>query len=78
MTVLLSDERITCIPALENGEPLVDLSTRGLSTIGRQFAREGVADRLAVADTFLPTGIRLHVVEGLRPVESQREIYDGY
>ncbi|HZX01775.1 M15 family metallopeptidase, partial [Kribbella sp.] len=47
-------------------------------TIGRQFAREGVADRLAVADTFLPTGIRLHVVEGLRPVESQREIYDGY
>jgi zinc D-Ala-D-Ala dipeptidase len=78
MTVLLSDERITSIPSIENGEPLVDLFTRGLSTIGRQFARESVADRLAVADTFLPAGVRLHVVEGLRRVESQREIYDGY
>ena len=78
MTVLLSDERITAIPAIENGEPLVDLFSRGLSAVGRQFARESVADRLAVADTFLPTGIRLHVVEGLRPVESQQQIYDGY
>ncbi|MFF0266790.1 M15 family metallopeptidase [Kribbella sp. NPDC004536] len=77
-TVLLSDERITAIPAIENGEPLVDLFTRGLSTVGQQFARESVADRLAVADTFLPAGIRLHVVEGLRPVESQQEIYDRY
>ena len=78
MTVLLSDERITRIPAIESGEPLVDLSTRDISTPDRQFAREGVAERLALADTFLPAGIRLHVVEGLRPIESQQEIYDGY
>jgi D-alanyl-D-alanine dipeptidase len=78
MTVLLSDERITSIPAIECGEPVVDLYTRRLATTGRQFAREGVADRLAIADTFLPSGIRLQVVEGLRPVESQREIYAGY
>ncbi|WP_432886844.1 M15 family metallopeptidase [Kribbella sp. CA-245084] len=78
MTVLLSDDRITSIPAIENGEPLVELFTRGLATTGRQFARESVADRLALADTFLPAGIRLHVVEGLRPLESQQEIYDGY
>lgn len=78
MTVLLSDERITSIPAIDNGEPVVDLFTRDVSTSGQQFARESVADRLAVADAFLPVGIRLHVVEGLRPVESQREIYDGY
>lgn len=78
MTVLLSDERITRIPAIDGGEPLVDLFTRGISAQGRQFVRESVADRLAVADTFLPTGIRLHVVEGLRAIESQREIYDGY
>jgi D-alanyl-D-alanine dipeptidase len=78
MTVLLSDDRITGIPAIENGEPLVDLFTRDVATTGRQFAREGVADRLALADTFLPAGIRLHVVEGLRPIESQQEIYDGY
>jgi zinc D-Ala-D-Ala dipeptidase len=78
VTVLLSDERIRRIPAIESGEPLVDLSTRGISTPDRQFAREGVAERLALADTFLPAGIRLHVVEGLRPIESQQEIYDGY
>ncbi|WUJ74641.1 M15 family metallopeptidase [Kribbella soli] len=78
MTVLLSDDRITSIPAIENGEPLVELFTRGVATTGRQFARESVADRLALADSFLPAGIRLHVVEGLRPIESQQEIYDGY
>ncbi|MEU4290079.1 M15 family metallopeptidase [Kribbella sp. NPDC026596] len=78
MTVLLSDERIARIPAIESGEPLVDLFTRGIATTGRQFVRESVADRLAVADTFLPAGIRLHVVEGSRPIETQQEIYDGY
>ncbi|WP_371406823.1 M15 family metallopeptidase [Kribbella sp. NBC_00662] len=78
MTVLLSDGRITSIPAIENGEPLVDLFSRDVATTGRQFARETVADRLALADTFLPAGIRLHVVEGLRPIESQQQIYDSY
>lgn len=77
-TVLLSDDRITGIPAIECGEPLVDLFTRDVLTSGQQFARETVADRLALADTFLPAGIRLHVVEGLRPVESQQAIWDGY
>jgi D-alanyl-D-alanine dipeptidase len=76
--VLISDERITSIPAVESGEELVDLETVGISAEGRQYVREGLADRLAVAQTFLPTGVRLHVVEGLRPLESQREIYDGY
>jgi zinc D-Ala-D-Ala dipeptidase len=78
MTVLLSDERITRIPAIDSGEPLVDLYTRGISAQGRQFVRETLADRLAVADSFLPTGVRLHVVEGLRAIESQQEIYAGY
>jgi D-alanyl-D-alanine dipeptidase len=77
-TVLLSDDRITGIPAIENGEPLVDLFTRDVLTSGQQFARESVADRLALADTFLPAGIRLHVVEGVRPVESQQAIWDEY
>jgi D-alanyl-D-alanine dipeptidase len=76
--VLLSDERITRIPAIESGEALVELETRGISAEGRQYVRESLADRLAVAQTFLPTGVRLHVVEGLRAIESQKEIYDGY
>jgi D-alanyl-D-alanine dipeptidase len=78
MTVLLSDDRITRIPAIDSGESLVDLFSRGITAEGRQFVRESVADKLAVADSFLPTGVRLHVVEGLRAIESQREIYDGY
>jgi D-alanyl-D-alanine dipeptidase len=77
MTVLLSDDRIASIPAIENGEPRVDLFMWGVATTGRQFARESVADRLALAHTFLP-GVRLQVVEGLRPIESRRSIYDGY
>ncbi|MGW1341431.1 M15 family metallopeptidase [Kribbella sp. NPDC002412] len=78
MTVLLSDDRITQLPAIESGEPLVDLFTRNLATTDRQFARESVADRLAMADAFLPTGVRLQVVEGLRPIENQLQIYDAY
>jgi len=78
VTVLLSDERITRIDAIENGEPVVDLATRGIQTPGLAYSREGVAERLVIANAFLPTGIQLHVVEGLRPLESQREIYDGY
>ncbi|MFI7067384.1 hypothetical protein ACIBL3_40770 [Kribbella sp. NPDC050124] len=78
MTVLLSDDRITQLPAIESGEPLVDLFTRDIATPDRQFVRETVADRLAIADAFLPAGIRLQVVEGLRPIEGQQKIYDGY
>ncbi len=78
MTVLLSDERITRIDAIENGEPVVDLALRGIQTPGLAYSREGVADRLVIANAFLPSGIQLHVVEGLRPLDSQRKIYDGY
>ena len=76
--VLLSDDRIARIPAIECGEPLVDLAAYNISTPDQQFVREGLADRLAIADSFLPTGIRLHVVEGLRELKLQQEIYDGY
>ncbi|MET7282322.1 M15 family metallopeptidase [Kribbella sp. NPDC005582] len=78
MTVLLSDERITRIEAVDNGEPLIELATRGIDTPGLAYSREGVADRLVLANTFLPTGIRLHVVEGLRPLDLQRKYFDGY
>jgi D-alanyl-D-alanine dipeptidase len=78
VTVLLSDERITRIEAIDNGEPLVELATVGIQTPGLAYSRQGVADRLVIANTFLPSGIQLHVVEGLRPLELQREYFDGY
>ncbi|WP_344112399.1 hypothetical protein [Kribbella alba] len=41
--------------------PLVELFTREISAEGRQHVRESLADRLAMANDFLPTGVRLHV-----------------
>jgi D-alanyl-D-alanine dipeptidase len=40
LPVLLSDDRIARIPAIECGEPLVDLAEHGISTPNQQFVRE--------------------------------------
>lgn len=40
--------------------------------------RRTLAERLAAADANLPNGIRLLVVEGLRPLTTQQAIHDGY
>lgn len=42
------------------------------------WARATLAQRLARADANLPNGIRLLVVEGLRPLAVQQRIHDGY
>jgi D-alanyl-D-alanine dipeptidase len=45
---------------------------------GHTWVRETLAERLVAADASLPSGIRLLVVEGLRPMRTQRAIHDGY
>lgn len=76
MTILLSDPRVRAVPVMESGDPLVrlgaDLSPAGV------LVRSGLADRLRRADAALPPGIRLRVVEGLRPVVAQRAIIASY
>jgi D-alanyl-D-alanine dipeptidase len=76
MTILLSDPRVREVPVLECGEPLVRLPQE-LSPV-RAPVREGLARRLVAADSFLPPGIRLRVVEGHRSVADQRAIIASY
>jgi D-alanyl-D-alanine dipeptidase len=69
------------IPIHENGEPLVDFRTAGVTFALRHTAfpfprvhllRKGVVDRLAVAVKHLPEGWTLEVIEGFRPLRVQR------
>lgn len=89
MTTLIADPCVAAIPMIDNGEPLVDVTSRGIGcrattvdcpagATARRLVRGGIADRLAVADAALPVGIRLLVVEGLRTQEDQRAILATY
>ena len=75
MTTLLSDPQVSAIGVHDNGEPLVRLDPR----LGRRtFVRAGLADRLLLADSLLPAGIALHVVEGHRSPAAQQAIVNSY
>ncbi|GLY19065.1 D-alanyl-D-alanine dipeptidase [Kineosporia sp. NBRC 101677] len=76
VTVLLSDPRVSAVPVRESGEPMVRLSP----AYGPAQApvRASLASRLASAQTMLPRGLRLRVVEGHRPVGQQQAIIDRY
>ncbi|MDI1463251.1 M15 family metallopeptidase [Catellatospora sp. KI3] len=75
-TVWLSDPRVAAIPINDGAEPLVDLRTvpslrldhRRADPAG-QYAhlRAGVVDRLVAAQSLLPRGRRLLIIEGYRP-----------
>ncbi|GLW09455.1 D-alanyl-D-alanine dipeptidase [Microtetraspora sp. NBRC 13810] len=82
--VLLSDPRIAALPVKECGEPLVDLRTLPVIRLDHRLAdpegafahvRLSVADRLVAAQTQLPRGLRLLVVEGLRPFMLQQRYF---
>ncbi|MFF3438966.1 M15 family metallopeptidase [Streptosporangium sp. NPDC002721] len=83
--VLISDARVAAIPVEESGERLVDVRGR-LRTDDRladpegAFAhlRLGLLTRLEEAQSQLPDGYRLLVVEGYRPLATQKKIFDGY
>ncbi|MEV0822658.1 M15 family metallopeptidase [Nonomuraea rubra] len=83
--VLISDPRVTSIPAKESGEPLADV--RGRLRVDQRMAdeqgayahlRAGVLRRLEHAESLLPDGYHLLIVEGYRPVATQRRIFDEY
>jgi D-alanyl-D-alanine dipeptidase len=80
-TVLFTDPRIAAVAVSECGEPLVDLRELGMFRIDPRRAdpdgryaqlRTGVVDRLASAQTLLPRGFRLLIVEGLGPLDHHR------
>ena len=84
--VLMADSRVSQIPVVDNGEPLVDLGEAGFLIDGRKSDpagafrqyRAGAAERLARAEKLLPAGLRLLVVEAYRPPNLQREYFEGY
>ena len=85
--ILLSDPQIAAIPSADNGEPLVDLREvdelrwdKRLADDAGAFARlrEGVLQRLLTAQSALPYGFRLLIVEGYRPASLQRLYFDEY
>ncbi|MGN9840850.1 M15 family metallopeptidase [Nonomuraea sp. H19] len=82
--VLLSDPRIAALVVKECDEPLVDLREVPAIRVDPRLAdaegifahvRLTVADRLVAAQTQLPRGLRLLVVEGLRPYTLQERYF---
>ena len=85
--ILLSDPQIAAIASADNGEPLVDVrdvpelrwDTRLADEAGAfAMLREGVLQRLLTAQSALPYGFRLLVVEGYRPATLQRQYFEEY
>ncbi|MET9337560.1 MULTISPECIES: M15 family metallopeptidase [unclassified Nonomuraea] len=81
--VLISDPRVAAIPVQECGEPLEDV--RGRLRVDSRLAdaegayahlRAGLLARLEKAP--LPSGYELLVVEGYRPIETQRRYFEEY
>jgi D-alanyl-D-alanine dipeptidase len=87
--VLISDSRVLAVPIEECGEPLVDLREYPLLAtiehprVGRRcetqlHCREGVARRLVEADSALPDGVRLLVLECHRTIGRQRANWERH
>lgn len=80
--LLISDERVAAVPVLDCGEILCDLRDVPALRVSRRPAdahvRTGVADRLVAAQTLLPRGLRLLIVEGYRPPALQQRLFAEY
>jgi D-alanyl-D-alanine dipeptidase len=83
--VLISDPRVAAIPVRECGEPLTDV--RGRLRVDDRLAddegayahlRAGLLARLERASRRLPDGFQLLVVEGYRPIATQRRYFEEY
>jgi D-alanyl-D-alanine dipeptidase len=81
----LTDSQLDDIPVEECGEPLMDVGgVAALAVDPRLRGRAGsstrlrgtVVDRLVIAQSLLPRGLRLLVVEGHRSAYRQREHFD--
>ncbi|GAA0980904.1 M15 family metallopeptidase [Acrocarpospora macrocephala] len=85
--ILLSDPAIGRMPIEESGEALRDLRTVQALRLDSRLAdpegayahlRLGVVDLLVTAQTMLPPGLRLLVVEGFRPLERQEQYFQAH
>ncbi|MGP4102460.1 M15 family metallopeptidase [Nonomuraea sp. KM90] len=85
--VLMSDPQVVDVPVVECGEPLVDLRLLNVLRLDERLAdtqgayahlRRSVADRVVTAQSLLPRGLRLLIVEGHRPKTLQHRYFDEY
>lgn len=85
--LLLSDPRVSDVPAIESGEDLVDvrdipelaLDLRKQDATGAWARlRASVAERLLAAQSSLPAGVRLLVIEGHRPAALQQRYFEEH
>lgn len=87
--ILLADERVAAVPVVDCGERLVDLddvpelkldsSQSSQAGFAGRYVREGLFRRLLAAqDALVGDGLRLLIIEGYRPPDRQRTIFDGY
>ncbi|MDI1464757.1 M15 family metallopeptidase [Catellatospora sp. KI3] len=84
--ISLSDPRVAAVPVADCGEPLVDVRAMAALRMDQLVAdvdgsyaqvRQGVADRLVMAQMLLPRGLRLLVVEGYRRAEEQQRLFEA-
>ncbi|MGW8974206.1 nitrilase-related carbon-nitrogen hydrolase [Streptomyces platensis] len=84
---LMADPAVAAIPVEECGEQLVDVRAEPALLVAEDrndplgayaFLREGVLQRLLVAQKSLPDGLRLQFVEGYRPPGLQRRYFEEY
>jgi D-alanyl-D-alanine dipeptidase len=85
--VLLCDPEILRMPVAECGEPLVDLRRVEALRLDRRLAdpeghyarvRLALVDRLVTAQTLLPAGLRLLIVECFRPRPLQEQYFTAH
>ena len=85
--VYLSDPVIARLPVAETGDPLVDLREIPALRVDGRLAdpdgayarlRSDVANRLVIAQTLLPPGLFLLIVEGFRPAALQRQYFEAH
>ncbi|NUR88487.1 MAG: M15 family metallopeptidase [Nonomuraea sp.] len=83
--VLISDPRVAAIPVRESGEGLADV--RGRLRVDSRLAdaagayahlRSGLLARLEKAESLLPWGYHLLIVEGYRPIATQSRYFTEY
>ncbi|MFC8943990.1 M15 family metallopeptidase [Streptomyces rochei] len=84
--VLMSDPRVAAIPVQERDEVLLDARAHGLRVDDRKqdaagawaHVRQGVVTRLQQAQSLLPGGVQLLLIEGYRPPSLQRRYFEEY
>lgn len=83
----MCDPAVAAVPVRECGEPLRDTKkTTGLLVDGRKHdpggayahGRSGLLARLVAAEAGLPEGLRFLVIEGYRPLATQRRHFESY